>query len=226
MKNVVLVHGAFVDAAGWDGVYKILKNEGYADENRLPFCISRIRLVITEAGNHPKVSGLVYVAAFAPGKGESVSALIANPPPGAPVPPILPLRDGYLFLDRTKFPAAFAADVSAEKAAFMADSQVAWGLGAVSGPITEPAWRKKLSWYLVTTEDRMIPPAAQRAMFKRAGSTVVEVNGSHAIYRLPTRRRCGADRTGGQGRHHRPPRSSRIDLPSKRRPCGSHTLEL
>ena len=138
--------------------------------------------VITEAGNDPKVAGLVYIAAFAPDRGESVSTLIKDPPPGAPVPPILPPQDGYLFLDKAKFPASFAADVDAEKAAFMADSQVPWGVGALSGTISEPAWKTKPSWYLVATDDKMIPPPAQRFMSKRAGSTVVEVAGSHAIY--------------------------------------------
>jgi pimeloyl-ACP methyl ester carboxylesterase len=128
------------------------------------------------------VAALVYIAAFAPDKGESVNTLIANPPPGAPVPPILPPQDGFLFLDREKFPASFAADVSPEQAAFMADSQVPWGVDALGGSITDPAWRVKPSWYLVTTGDRMIPPPAQRAMSERAGSTVIEVAGSHAIY--------------------------------------------
>jgi len=138
--------------------------------------------VITEAGNNPKVVGLVYIAAFAPDQGESVSTLIKDPPPGAPVPPILPPRDGYLFLDQAKFQASFAADVDAERAAFMADSQVPWGVGALSGSISEPAWKSKPSWYLVATDDKMIPPPAQRFMSERAGATVVEVVGSHAIY--------------------------------------------
>ena len=138
--------------------------------------------VITEAGTHDKVAALVYIAAFAPDKGESVNTLIANPPPGAAVPPILPPRDGFLFLDREKFHDSFAADVSAEQATFMADSQVPWGVGALGGTVTEPAWRFKPSWYLVATEDRMIPPPAQRAMSERAGSTVVDAGGSHAIY--------------------------------------------
>ena len=106
----------------------------------------------------------------------------SDPPPGAPVPPILPPQDGYLFLDRGKFHASFAADVDAEKAAFMADSQVPWGVEALSGKISEPAWKTKPSWYLIVTDDKMIPPDAQRFMSKRAGSTVVEVKGSHAIY--------------------------------------------
>jgi pimeloyl-ACP methyl ester carboxylesterase len=139
-------------------------------------------VVITEAGNHPNVAGLVYIAAFAPDRGESVASLIQNPPPGAPVPPILPPQDGFLFLDRGKFRASFAADVDADEAAFMADSQVPWGVEALGGAVTEPAWKTKSSWYLVSTEDKMIPPDAQRAMSKRAGATVVEVKGSHAVY--------------------------------------------
>src|SRR4029077_6743029 len=138
--------------------------------------------VITEAGNDPKVAGLVYITAFAPDKGESVATRIKDPPPGAPVPPILPPQDGYLILDRAKFRASFAADVEAEKAAFMADSQVPWGVEALSGQMSDPAWKAKPSWYLIATDDKMIPPDAQRAMSKRAGSTVVEVKGSHAIY--------------------------------------------
>jgi pimeloyl-ACP methyl ester carboxylesterase len=206
-KNIVLVHGGFVDGAGWEGVYKILKRDGYnvsvvqnptiSLENDVAVTKRTLATqdgptilvghsyggaVITEAGNHPNVSALVYIAAFAPDKGESVGTLIKDPPPGAPVPPILPPQDGFLFLDKAKFPASFAGDVDAEKAAFMADSQVPWGMGAISGAISEPAWRTKPSWYLVTTEDKMIPPDAQRAMSKRAGSTVVEVKGSHAIY--------------------------------------------
>ena len=207
VKNVVLVHGGFVDGSGWQGVYKALKKNGYAvtivqnstfsladdvavtrraiaAQNGPVILVGHSYggVVITEAGNDPKVEGLVYIAAFAPDKGESVSALIKDPPPGAPVPPILPPQDGYLFLDRTKFAESFAADVSPDAAEFMADSQVPWGVEALSGAISQPAWKKKPSWYLVSTEDKMIPPDAQRAMSKRAGSTVVEVKGSHAVY--------------------------------------------
>ena len=205
--NVVLVHGGFVDGAGWKGVYKILKKDGYnvsivqnptlslADDVAATKLIlaapdqpvilvghSYGGVVITEAGNDPKVAGLVYIAAFAPDKGESVASLIKDPPPGAPVPPILPPQNGYLFLDKAKFAASFAADVDAGKAGFMADSQLPWGVDALSGTISEPAWKSKPSWYLVATEDKMIPPSAQRLMSKRAGSTVVEEKGSHAIY--------------------------------------------
>src|ERR1700674_1762280 len=207
MNNIVLVHGGFVDGAGWEGVYKTLKKNGYnvsivqnptlsleddvsvtkrtlASQDGPAILVGHSYggAVITEAGNDRKLAGLVYITAFAPDKGESVSALIKDPPPGAPAPPILPPQDGYLFLDRAKFPASFAGDVAAEKASFMSDSQVPWGVGALSGVISEPAWKIKPSWYLVSTDDRMIPPDAQRAMSKRAGSTVVEVRGSHAIY--------------------------------------------
>jgi len=204
---VVLVHGGFVDGSGWEDVYKILKKDGYnvsIVQNPTSSLIDDVAVtkriiaaqdgpvilvghsyggvVITEAGNDPKVVGLVYIAAFAPDKGESVAALIKDPQPGAPVPPILPPQDGYLSLDRAKFAASFAADVAKEKAEFMANSQVPWGVEALNGAVTEPAWKAKPSWYLIATEDKMIPPAAQNAMSKRAGSTVVEVKGSHAVY--------------------------------------------
>jgi pimeloyl-ACP methyl ester carboxylesterase len=201
------VHGGFVDGSGWQGVYDTLTKDGYAvsivqnPTISLADDVARTRrtvaaqngpvilvghsyggVVITEAGSDPKVAGLVYIAAFAPDKGESVSALIKNPAPGAPVPPIVPSGDGYLFVDRAKFHESFAADVSPQAAAFMADSQVPWGLEALDGVVTEPAWKTRQSWYLVSSEDRMIPPDAQRAMAKRAGSTVAEVKGSHAVY--------------------------------------------
>ena len=204
---VVLVHGGFVDGSGWEDVYRILKKDGYqvsivqnpttslADDvaatkrvvaaQKAPVVLvghSYGGVVITEAGNHPSVAALVYIAAFAPDKGESVAALIKDPPPGAPVPPILPPQDGYLLLDTSKFAASFAADLPTEKAEFMANSQLPWGVQALTGEISEPAWKAKPSWYLVATDDRMIPPAAQRAMSKRAGATVTESAGSHAIY--------------------------------------------
>lgn len=205
--NVVLVHGGFVDGSGWEAVYRALRSDGLTvsivqnptisladDVNATRRVVAAQNgpvllvghsyggAVITEAGNDPKVVGLVYIAAFAPDRGESVSTLIKDPPPGAPVPPILPPQDGYLLLDKLKFPASFAADVDPARAAFMADAQVPWGVEALAGTITEPAWRSKPSWYLVATDDRMIPPSAQRLMAGRAGATVVEVAGSHAIY--------------------------------------------
>jgi pimeloyl-ACP methyl ester carboxylesterase len=207
VNNIVLVHGGFVDGSGWERVYAILKKKGYdvsivqipttsladdvASTNRTiaaqdgPVVLvghSYGGVVITDAGNNPKVAGLVYIAAFAPDSGESVASLIKDPVPGPPVPPILPPRDGFLFLDRSKFAASFAADVNPDLASFMADSQVPWGLEALNGVVSQPAWKSKPSWYLVSTEDKMIPPDAQRAMSKRAGSTVVEAKGSHAVY--------------------------------------------
>ena len=205
--NIVLVHGAWADGSGWEGVYRSLRKENFpvtvvqnptislADDVQATRRILATQngpvilvghsyggAVITEAGNDPKVVGLVYIAAFAPDSGESVSSLIKDPPPGAPVPPILPPQDGYLLLDKAGFHHSFAGDLDPERAAFMADSQVPWGVEALSGSISEPAWKSKPSWYLVATDDRMIPPPAQRFMSKRAGATVVEVPGSHAIY--------------------------------------------
>ena len=204
---VVLVHGGFVDGSGWEGVYKMLKGHGHdvsvvqnpttslADDVAATKRVIAAQdgpvvlvghsyggAVITEAGNDPKVAKLVYIAAFAPDKGESVNTLLADPPPGAPVPPLLPPQDGFLILDKAKFPASFAGDVDPERAAFMADSQVPWGVDALAGAISQPAWKNKPSWYMVTSEDKMIPPPAQQFMSNRAGSTVVEVQGSHSIY--------------------------------------------
>jgi len=207
LRNVVLVHGGFVDGSGWRSVYNLLENDGYnvsvvqnptwslqgdVEATRLiidaqdgPVVLvghSYGGAVITEAGAGQNVAALVYIAAFAPDQGESVNTLIANPPPGAPEPPILPPADGFLFLDRDKFHASFAGDLPAEQAAFMADSQVPWGVDALGGTITEPAWAIKPSWYLLTTQDRMIPPPAQHFMSERAGATVTEVAASHSVY--------------------------------------------
>jgi pimeloyl-ACP methyl ester carboxylesterase len=205
--SIVLVHGGFVDGSCWEQVYNILKADGYAvgvvqnPTSSLPDDVAATKriiadqtnpvilvghsyggVVITEAGNDPKVTGLVYIAAFAPDRGESVASLIKNPAPGAPAPPILPTQDGYLLLDRSKFAASFAADLPKEKAEFLANSQLPWGVSALEGIVTQAAWRSKPSWYLVATEDRMIPPEAQRAMSRRAGATMTEVSGSHAIF--------------------------------------------
>ena len=207
IRNIVLVHGAFADGSGWQGVYDHLTADGYrvaAVQNptlSLAGDVAATRqildglggpavlvghsyggAVITEAGNHPNVAALAYIAAYAPDKGESLSTLIAEAPPGAPAPPILPPQDGFLFLDRGEFAASFAADVPGKLAAFMADSQVGFGVDALNGVISEPAWRTKPSWYLVTTDDHMIPPPAQRAMSERAKAAVTEAPASHAVY--------------------------------------------
>jgi pimeloyl-ACP methyl ester carboxylesterase len=206
-RNVALVHGGFVDGSGWEGVHRLLTQQGFkvsVVQNptlSLPDDVAVTRrvldrqdgptilvghsyggAVITEAGNHDNVAGLVYIAAFVPDQGESVGSLIAGFPQDGPQPPILPPQDGFLFLDREKFATSFAADVSPELAAFMADAQVPWGVEAPGGVISEAAWRIKPSWYLVAGDDRMIPPSAQRTMAERAGARVVEVGGSHAIY--------------------------------------------
>ena len=207
IKNVVLVHGGFVDGSGWRPVYDLLTRDGYhvaVVQNptlSLPGDAAATRLiidaqdgpvvvvghsyggaVISEAGTGPNVAALVYICAFAPDKDESVSTLLDGFPPDAPQPPILPPRDGFLSLDRAKFHEAFAGDLSAPDAAFLADSQVAWGLEALGGTISEAAWRTKPSWYLHVTEDRMIPPSAQLSMAERIGATVRETAGSHAVY--------------------------------------------
>jgi pimeloyl-ACP methyl ester carboxylesterase len=205
--TVVLVHGGFVDGSGWQDVYRLLEADGYKvkvvqnptlslegdaeaarriiDAQEEPVILvghSYGGAVITEAGNDPNVAALVYIAAFAPDSGESVNTLIADPPPGAPVPPILPPQDGFLYLDRDKFHESFAGDVPADVAEFMADSQVPWGVDALAGTISEAAWRSKPSWYLVASDDRMIPPPAQRSMAERAGATVSEVEASHSLF--------------------------------------------
>ena len=205
--TVVLIHGGFVDGSGWRGVYDRLRAQGHrvavvqnptvaleGDVTAVKQVLDDIEgdavlvghsyggVVITATGSDPRVAGLVYIAAFAPDKGESVNTLIADPPPGAPVPPILPPREGYLFLDREKFHDSFAGDLPADEAPFMADSQVPWGIDALGGTVSEPGWRLKPSWYLVASDDRMIPPPAQRAMAERTGASVREVRGSHSVY--------------------------------------------
>jgi pimeloyl-ACP methyl ester carboxylesterase len=207
VRNIALVHGGFVDGSGWEGVYRLLKQDGFnvsvvqnptislADDNAVTRRVldkqdgptvlvghSYGGAVITEAGTHENVAALAYIAAFAPDQGESVGSLIGGFPQDGPQPPILPPEDGFLLLDREKFAASFAADVSADLAAFMADAQVPWGVEATAALITEAAWRSKPSWYLVPTEDHMIPPVAQRKMSERIGATVTETPGSHAVY--------------------------------------------
>ena len=207
VKSVVLVHGGFVDGSGWADVYQILKKDGYkvtvvqhptnslADDvtvtkRAIAASDGKVILVghsyggavVSEAGNDSKVASVVYIAAFAPDKGESIVSLLANPAPGEPVPPILPPVDGYLFLDKAKFASSFAADVKPELASFMAESQLPFGVDAAGGVVTTPAWRAKKSWYLVASDDKMIPPAVQRRMATRAGSTVREIVASHSLY--------------------------------------------
>jgi pimeloyl-ACP methyl ester carboxylesterase len=206
-RNAVLVHGGFVDGSGWQGVYQLLRQDGFnvtivqnptmsvagdADATRRildrqdgPTVLaghSYGGAVISAAGNHPNVSALAYIAAFAPDEGESVNTLLTQAPPDAPAPPILPPQDGYLFLDREKFHDSFADDLFESEAEFMADSQVPWGIDALGEPIADPAWRHRPTWYLITTEDRMIAPALQRTMAERASATIAEAAASHSVY--------------------------------------------
>ncbi|WP_035693205.1 alpha/beta hydrolase [Bradyrhizobium elkanii] len=201
INNIVLVHGAFVDGSSWAGVYDVLNEHGFTvsvvqnptvslegdvaatnlilDEQEGPAVLvghSYGGVVITEAGMHPKVAALVYIAAFAPDKGESVDTIVGRPPS------FTPPKEGYLFQDKAKMAAAFGADVDPKTAGFWADSQVPFGMEANNAVVTEPAWKKKPSWYLVATDDKMISAPTQRRMANRASSTVVEVPGSHAIY--------------------------------------------
>jgi len=221
--TIGLIHGGFVDGSGWQAVHDLLRNDGYPvavvqnptlslagdvaathhviDEYDGPVILvghSYGGAVITEAGNHPQVAALVYITAFAPDQGESVQTLIADPPPGAPVPPILPPRDGFLALDKQKFADSFAGDLKPDLAEFMANSQVPWGLDALGGTISTPAWRTRPTWYLIAADDKMIPPPAQRAMAERAGATITESPGSHSVYLSQPQAVAGLIRTAAQ----------------------------
>jgi len=207
IKNVVLVHGGFVDGSGWRGVYNILKRDGFnviivqnpttslADDVKATHNVlatldgpavlvghSYGGVVISEAGNDPKVRALVYITAFAADGGESVASILSNPQEGETAPPFLPPQNGFLLLDRAKFPAAFAGDLKPLEAEFMADSQVPWGMNTPGDKVTNPAWKTHKTYYLVSTDDHMIPPRVQRMMATRAKATIVESHGSHAVY--------------------------------------------
>jgi len=207
IKNVVLVHGGFVDGSGWQHVHRLLTADGFrvavVQNPTLSLAgdvLATLRVVrsldgpcvlvghsyggavITEAGTDGSVAALAYISAFIPDSNESVNTLISTFPADGPQPPILPPQDGFLFLDREKFHASFAGDLPEADARFMADSQVPWGLDALGGQITSPAWRVRPAWYLVAGDDRMIPPSAQRTMAERAGATVSEVAASHSVY--------------------------------------------
>lgn len=205
-KNIVLVHGAFADGSGWEGVYKILVKRGYnvsvvgnpntglADDvesvkrvlNRLdgPAILvghSYGGAIITEGGSDKNVAGLVYVAAFVPDEGETLLKLSQSGPP-SPNSGILPPQDGYLWYDKSKFHSGFCADLSAEKAAFMYDSQIPLAASVFVATITKAAWKTKPSWYVVASQDQTIPPDGQRFMAKRANAKVTEVKGSHVVF--------------------------------------------
>ena len=205
-KNIVIVHGAFADGSGWEGVYRILTNDGYkvtivqnstaslaadvaATQNVLAQQNGPVVLVghsyggevITQAGSDPKVKTLVYVAAFAPEAGESLASL-SSKPAFAPGPPVLASTNGVLFLDPAKFADVFAGDVARDRAEFLAASQIPLGVQAFTDPVTTVAWKTKPSYYIIASEDRMIPPPAERMMATRAGAVQFEIRASHAVY--------------------------------------------
>jgi pimeloyl-ACP methyl ester carboxylesterase len=204
VKNVVLVHGAFADGSGWRAVADILERDGYSvcivqepetsladDAAATKRMIERVNAplilvghsyggaVITQAGNEPQVRGLVYIAAFQPDNGETLGDLLKQKPPAANS--AVPAGEGYVIVDPKAFHADFAADLPEKEANFMAISQVPISVTAFGTPITNAAWHNKPSWYAVATEDRMINPDLERFTAKRAGSTTIEVKGSHAI---------------------------------------------
>jgi pimeloyl-ACP methyl ester carboxylesterase len=204
--SIVLVHGAFVDASGWQPVYNLLSKDGYEvlvvqnptitlrdDVAATRQAVAKARhpvilvghsyggAVITEAGDDPKVKSLVYLAAFAPEVGESVFQLATAPTPDPEPSPLLPPEDGFIRVDPVKFPTAFAADVDPAITRFMAAAQVPWGLDAVQTKIATAAWKTKPVYFLLTTQDHMVAPATQRAMALRAKATLVEAQSSHAV---------------------------------------------
>jgi pimeloyl-ACP methyl ester carboxylesterase len=205
VKNVVLVHGAFADGSGWEPVFNILKKEGYTvavvqhpetsyaedvkftkaviDRQSGPVVLvghSYGGSIITEAGNHPKVAALVYIAAFGLDSGESCATIEQSLPPATTG--IKATDDGYFYIDPAAFHADFAADLSADQAAFMAASQVLISADSFTHKVTNPAWKSKPSWYMVATEDRSINPDQERMMAKRMNAKTVEVKSSHVAY--------------------------------------------
>jgi len=207
VKNVVLVHGAFADGSGYRGVYEYLTKQGYhvtVVQNPLTSLeddakATRVALdkqdgpvilaghswggaVITEAGTHPKVAGLVYIAAFQPDNGETALQWFQTAPP-APENGVLPPDDkGIVYYDKEKFHPGFCADVSEADAAFMYASHGAFYGQCFVSPITEAAWRTKPAFGIIATEDKSINPEIQRSMYKRSNTQVIEVKGSHAVY--------------------------------------------
>jgi pimeloyl-ACP methyl ester carboxylesterase len=202
VKNIVLVHGAWADGSGWRGVYDILTKDGYnvsvvanpdtgvaddvaATQRVLDRQVGPVILVghsyggviITEAGVDPKVVGLVYFAAFGPDEGETAGQYL----PKGPLP-ITVSKDGLAFFNRDAFLGGFAPDVPLKTRVFMYDSQVPLAMSVFSAPITHPAWKSKPSWYLVSSNDQVIPPAVERMYAKRMKAVIAEVSGSHVAF--------------------------------------------
>jgi pimeloyl-ACP methyl ester carboxylesterase len=206
VKNIVLVHGAFADGSGWEGVYEILTKHGYnvsvvgnpntglvddveatrrvlerQDGPAILVGHSYGGAIITEIGLEKNVAGLVFVAAFVPDAGETLLQLAQSGPP-SPNSGILPPQSGFLWYDKAKYHSGFCADVSAEKAAFMFDSQIPVAVAAFQAPITKVAWKTKPSWYIVASQDQTLPTEGQRFMAKRANAKVTEIKGSHVVF--------------------------------------------
>lgn len=204
-KNIVLVHGAFADGSGWRPVYDILTRGGYRvsivqqpltsfaedvaatksvldqqDGRTVLVGHSYAGAVISAAGSDPKVAALVYVASFQPDAGEAISDLVSRYPP--PNDAVRPRGEGFLELDPSKFPAAFAADLPEAQARFMAASQRPIAAAAFSTRTPRAAWREKPSFAILATGDRALSPDLQRWMYKRSGSKVTELNASHAVF--------------------------------------------
>ncbi|UPZ14279.1 alpha/beta hydrolase [Flavobacterium humidisoli] len=207
IKNVVLVHGAFADGSGWQGLYKVLTKKGYNvtivqnplssledDVNATNLALDKQDgptilvghswggTVITEAGNHPKVAALVYVAALQPDNGENSVQWLQTAPP-APENGVLPPDEkGIAYYDKAKFHAGFAGDLSKEQADFMYASQGAFHAQGFLTKITNAAWRTKPSYGIVATEDKSIVPSIQQAMYKRSNTKITEIKGSHVVF--------------------------------------------
>jgi pimeloyl-ACP methyl ester carboxylesterase len=207
VKNIVLVHGAFADGSGWEGVYKILTKKGYKvsivsnpltgfvddvaavkrviDRQDGPVILvahSYGGAVITEAGNDPKVAGLVYISAFVPDANQTLLQLLQSGLPAPTSGTLPPDSNGFVWYDRAKFHASFCADLSDEQASFMADAQIPLSASVLGSSITNPAWKTKSSWYIVATEDHELSPDAERLAAKRAGAVVTEIKGSHVVF--------------------------------------------
>jgi len=205
VKNIVLVHGAFVDGSGWDPVARILNKAGYnvsivqepqtslADDvaatrrvlalqsgKSLLVGHSYAGMIISDAGNDPSVAGLVYIAAFQPEQGDSLLSLAKKYPPAAQS--ITETPDHFLYIKPENFHADFAADLPVKETNLLAQSQLMPAVAAFTAPAGVPAWKTKPSWAVVATQDRAINPELERFMAKRAHSTVTELKGNHAIY--------------------------------------------
>ena len=207
VKNIVLVHGSFGDGCGWEGIYKILTKEGYKvsiasnpltgfaddvaavkrviDRQDGPVILvghSYGGAVITEAGNDPRVAGLVYISAFVPDANQTLLQLLQSGLPAPTSGGLPPDANGFVWYDQAKFHASFCADLSDEQASFMAASQIPLSASVLGSSINEPAWKTKPSWYIVATEDHELSPDAERLAAKRAGATVTEIKGSHVVF--------------------------------------------